>query len=185
MSSIWGTTSIFIPYIDKYTITSNTTYRELLQILGTDLLRNQLHENCWVNALMIKYIGRQQTSFPIDANIHGIPTEEDEVNYGIIKTIYPNWIITDCRFENEANAIKERGGINIRVNRDLPCKVCNLTKTERRGKQCNEITCPNQSNHSSETSLDNYSFDYVIDNNSTIEELIHKVKEILIKEDII
>jgi len=35
------------------------------------------------------------------------------------------------------------------------------------------------------TALDNATFDYIIDNNGTIEELIIKVKEILIKEKII
>jgi len=35
----------------------------------------------------------------------------------------------------------------------------------------------------SETALDNYDkFDYVIDNNGTIEELIIKIKDVLIKE---
>jgi hypothetical protein len=39
--------------------------------------------------------------------------------------------------------------------------------------------------HPSETSLDYYSFDWVIDNNGTIEELIERVKEILLIEKII
>ena len=39
--------------------------------------------------------------------------------------------------------------------------------------------------HPSETALDDYQFDYVIDNNGTIEELIEKVKVILIKEKLI
>ena len=39
--------------------------------------------------------------------------------------------------------------------------------------------------HISETALDNAEFDYVIDNNGTIEELIKQVKKILIKEKII
>ena len=39
--------------------------------------------------------------------------------------------------------------------------------------------------HPSETALDNHSFDYTIDNNGTIEELIEKVREILIKEKVI
>ena len=56
-----------------------------------------------------------------------------------------------------------RGGITIRINR--PGLI--------------------ENNHLSETSLDNAEFDYVIDNNGTIEELIEKVKEILIKENII
>lgn len=36
-----------------------------------------------------------------------------------------------------------------------------------------------------ETALDNAEFDYTIDNNSSIEDLIEKVKSILIKERII
>jgi hypothetical protein len=39
--------------------------------------------------------------------------------------------------------------------------------------------------HESETALDNAKFDYEIINDGTIEELIEKVKEILIKEKII
>ena len=37
----------------------------------------------------------------------------------------------------------------------------------------------------SETVLDNAEFDYVIQNDGTIEELINKVREILIKEKIL
>ena len=39
--------------------------------------------------------------------------------------------------------------------------------------------------HISETALDDAKFDYVIENNGTIEELIEQVKKILIKEKII
>ena len=41
------------------------------------------------------------------------------------------------------------------------------------------------SNHPSETSLDQYEFDYVLNNSGSIEQLIELVKEILIKEEII
>ena len=78
---------------------------------------------------------------------------------------YPMWIITDCRFKNELQAIKDRDGIVIRVNRNN-----SLFKSVI---------------HESETALDNAKFDYIIDNNGTIEELIEKVKEILIKEKIL
>ena len=55
---------------------------------------------------------------------------------------YPIWIITDVRFKNEANEIKKRGGILIRLNR---------------GK----CDC----DHPSETDLDEYPhFDIHIDN---------------------
>ena len=79
------------------------------------------------------------------------------------KCVYPNFIITDTRFENELEAVKKRGGITIRVNRP------GLTK----------------SNHLSETSLDSAEFDYEIDNNGTISDLIGKIRNILIENNLI
>ena len=63
------------------------TVRELLQKLGTEAIRNNLHENAWVNALMVDY----RTT--------------------------DNWIITDCRFPNEYEYVKKYGGKVIRINR--------------------------------------------------------------------
>ena len=77
-----------------------------------------------------------------------------------------NWIITDCRFPNEAQAVKQRGGIVIRVNRGkTPVPEGALKAMVDRS-------------HPSETSLDNYEFDHVIDNNGSIEELVEKVKQL-------
>jgi hypothetical protein len=77
-----------------------------------------------------------------------------------------NWIITDTRFPNEIKAVKDRGGITIDVRRH------DRTHFEKE--------------HESETALDDYHFfDYFIDNDGTIDELVVKVKEILIKEKII
>jgi hypothetical protein len=87
----------------------------------------------------------------------------DEMSDMSYKNYYPNWIITDLRFSNELADIKEREGITIRVNRP----GINLL------------------DHPSETSLDTAEFNYTIDNSSTIEELIKKVKDILVKEKII
>ena len=115
------------------------TPRKMLQLIGTDLFRNQLHPNTWVNATF--------------ANYHD-----------------NNWIITDVRFPNELEAIKKHNGITIRINRGL---------VERTGKM---IQGPE---HISETALDDAKFDYVIENNGTIEELIKQVKKILIEEKII
>ena len=126
------------------------TYRKLLQLLGTEVGRC-IHENFWINALFSRYT---KTALNWDAD--GNTTVE----------VYPNWIITDCRFENEVKAINTRGGITIRLQRNSQNVV---------------------SDHTSETALDNYSnFDYVIDNsNTTINELISIVREILIIEHII
>lgn len=127
------------------------TYRELLQKLGTDALRNGLHENVWVNSLFADYQANTVTVGTSEFDI----TEKDEL---------PNWIITDCRFPNELNAIKERNGITIKVVRD------------------NAVV----SDHPSETALDTYTnWNYVIDNNGSIEDLKAKVSEILDKENLV
>ena len=56
------------------------TPRIILQKLGTDLIRNQLHEDAWVNATMSKYTSKS------------------------------SWVVTDVRFPNEVEAIKSKGG---------------------------------------------------------------------------
>lgn len=149
------------------------TPRLLLQLLGTECGRNIIHPNIWINSLFSSY----------KEHINGdyIP----EINEGL-----PNWIITDCRFPNELESVKEKGGISIRVNRDKEkdCNFCGKTIREQK-KGCNEISCYRQflkkEEHLSETALDNAEFDYTIDNNGTIEELVEKVKIILQKEKII
>lgn len=110
------------------------TVRELLQKLGTEAMRNGLHPNTWVNALMSEFI-------PYSAR--GSQYEE----------VASKWIITDTRFPNEAQAIKKRGGVVVRINRGI-----------------------DNGSHPSETALDDYPFDYIIDNNGSIEDLISSVR---------
>lgn len=114
------------------------TVRDFLQKLGTDALRTGLHDDVWVNALMSDYK-------PIEYG-------DDEQPH------LPNWIITDCRFPNEAKVIKDKGGIIIRIDRP-GIKPAN--------------------NHLSETSLDNWAFDYKIANVSDILSLMFTVKNII------
>ncbi len=117
------------------------TVRDFLQKLGTDGLRDGLHENTWVNALFADYIPShsQWTEGPLDI-----------YKYGLL----PNWIITDCRFPNEAEAVKKYGGVIVRINRPGNTAV---------------------NAHPSETSLDDWTFDYTISNDGTVEELLAKV----------
>jgi hypothetical protein len=78
------------------------TYREFLQKLGTEAMREGLHTNVWVNALMADY--------------KWYVKEWDELGNETVGE-YPNWIITDMRFPNELEAVEERKGITIRVVR--------------------------------------------------------------------
>lgn len=103
------------------------TIGEFQQKLGTDAARDGLHPRTWELSLFADY------------------KPED------------NWIITDVRFPNEADAIKNKNGILIRLNGD-PAKV-------RANSKRNLF-------HPSETSLDKYEhFDYVFHNEGPIGEL--------------
>jgi hypothetical protein len=114
-------------YDDGESVMVCMSVRQLLQKLGTDALRDNLHENVWVNALMADF------------------------------TKDSNWIVTDCRFPNEAKIIEEKGGILLRVERS----TCNL------------------GTHPSETALDNFPFEHVIFNNGSMDDLRNEVKKFL------
>lgn len=147
------------------------TPRLLLQLLGTQCGRDILHPNIWVNALFSNY-KEQFISGGIN-NFH-----DPRPSYKSLG--FPNWIITDTRFPNEFEAVKSRGGICIKIERDRPCHVCGTTKHERKGRSCEKIGCPsNQPLHESETALDKQTFDYEIHNNGSIKELVEIAKKFL------
>jgi hypothetical protein len=99
--------------------------REMLQRLGAEVGRAMLGEDVWVNLTF--------SNLPDGAKI----------------------VVTDCRFPNEAEAIKKMGGKMWRVERDgyEPANA-----------------------HISETALDDWDFDEVFFNNGSIEELHSQVK---------
>ena len=132
------------------------TYREFLQKLGTEAMRDGLHTNVWVNALFADYKAKWVPT--------GDSVAEEDVS---LEKEYPNWIITDMRFPNELEAVEEREGITIRVTRPV-----------KKSKNTPRL-------HPSETALDKAEFDYEIINDGSIEDLIKKVREILVKEKLI
>lgn len=157
---------------DKYKVTTDLamgfknairlmSVREFLQKLGTESVREGLHQNAWVNALFADY--KPNSTWDKFVNEKG---EEVYKFPEPIHTDYPNWIITDTRFPNEAEAIKARGGIVARI--------------ERRASIDDEmIWGTNPPRHASETGLDDWKFDYVINNNGSLEELQEAVKTFL------
>lgn len=144
----------------SYNIYYNLTPRILLQEIGTDLFRNQLHPEIWINSTFSNYKKQSYTNT-------GQPDFDWNNQQNEPKPFYPNWIITDLRFKNELKAVKDRQGITIRVNRLL--------------SEGNRVYVEN---HPSETDLDDETFDIVLDNNGTIEELIEQVDTKLFKNDV-
>lgn len=78
--------------------------REMLQKIGTDCMRNNLHSETWINALFADYRPN-------------IKTERPQLND--IRWDYPKWIVVDTRFPNEAKAIQERRGIVLKLLRNI------------------------------------------------------------------
>lgn len=138
------------------------TPRKLLQLIGTDCGRNIIHPNIWVNATMSEY--------------KDIVEEKRGDNLAWVNT--PNWLITDVRFPNEVKAIKDRGGMVIRVSRPYSTVV-----GQGNGLQA---TFSQDQFHESEIALDNYKeFDCLISNEGSISSLIEMVETFLKHQKII
>lgn len=111
------------------------TVGQFQQKLGTEAMREGLHKDGWIISLMSEY------------------------------QFYSKWIITDVRFPNEAEAVKCRGGVLIRIEGD---------PTGERKKSTRDL------NHPSEISLDQYpNFDYKIYNITPLSYLDQQAKSII------
>lgn len=188
------------------------TVRDLLIYMANDVFRNTIGQDIWINTLFNQYKGVPATI--IDQNLPIIlsgdsfcgVTEDIEVKHGRIGLLYPNWIITDVRYQNEADYIKNKGGILIRINRWVDEliqreKVSEMSKkvgiygiypdgSEALIEDSNLdnldkfeyfVTEKIHRDNISETNLDNYNkFDFVVDNNGfNINYLIEKIAHIL------
>ena len=168
------------------------TPRMLLQKIGTDLFRNQLHPNWAINALFSDY-----------------------KHISNLSQTYPNILITDVRFQNEADAVKERGGKLIKVirykvgdkvwfndeaglyedkNQSGEYEIIGIHSNEEylisngtteMGAWNYEIKHINADTHASEVEQDSIPVCYTIHNSTTLEDLIESVKYIMIEEGVI
>ena len=119
----------------------NVSPREIFQFVGTQLFRDQIgtilphvNNDIWVHVLKKQII------------------EELKLN--------PNQkiVITDIRFENELNMVKEINGTIVKVER---CGVNNID------------------NHQSEIYVDSLNVNHIIYNNSTLHDLYKKIDEFI------
>lgn len=161
-----GIYTIMIPYLDngfekgkeplEYLV--KLTPRLLLQLLGTECGRKILHPNIWVNTLMSHY-----QIIPIILSkmrrkgFSSIPSEAIDM--------YPKWLITDLRFPNELKAINDRDGVTIRVIRP---ERMNYFGSQNKPKE-----------HESETALDDYEFDFTINNDGSLHSLVEEVRQLM------
>jgi len=129
------------------------TPRFMLQQLGTQVGRN-IHEMTWVRKALDTIEKAARGEPVILPNLETRKFEETEFAEGWAD----RWCIPDCRFPGEADAVKARGGIVIKVVR--PSLVSNDT-------------------HASETEVDNVKEDYLVMNDGSIADLHAGIQAII------
>ena len=132
--------------VDEYwsnELEQEVTPRIMLQLFGTDCVRNNLHNNIWVSI----------------------------VKKTLIDNLDVNWIIPDVRFPNEVDVIQQQlnGSVWWITRGELPdwyrtAAIDNETGT-------NEMLTKYLEVHESEYRWINTQFDNIIENDSSIEEL--------------
>ena len=132
------------------------TPRWVLQNWGTEVCRNGFHDDIWIASLENK-----------------LRNSTDDV------------VISDCRFPNEIRAIKQAGGIVVRVVRGAEPEWYDAAVSLNRGPDGNSTWALSGRRlaqlgvHASETSWVGTQFDVVLDNNGTLDDLYQQVKRLV------
>ena len=113
------------------------TFRPMLQWWGTEFRRQLFGSDYWIAKLGEKLSGLQQAN---GSNGHG-------------KLV----VVTDVRFENEADFIRSRGGLLIRIERPMPA----------------------DDNHASERQSESITVDMTVSNAGTPDDLLDRAEDIL------
>jgi len=80
--------------------------RYFMQKVGTEMFREQLRDDVWINLLCRRVIDLRK---PFEVQV-GFPKSE----IGTYRVVF----VTDVRFPNEAQAIRDLGGIIVKIKRD-------------------------------------------------------------------
>ena len=131
------------------------TPRWVLQYWGTEVCRRAFHDDIWIASLENK-----------------LRNSKDHV------------VISDCRFPNEIQSIKDAGGMIVWVKRgELPAWY-DLAISANQGNNYALQELKMMKIHASETSWVGTDFDHVIDNDGTINDLFQTVENLIIGDKI-
>ena len=132
------------------------TPRWVLQNWGTEVCRNGFHDDIWIASLENK-----------------LRNSRDDV------------VISDCRFPNEIAAIKQSGGLVVRVVRGPEPEWYNAAVSRNRGPDGNSTWSLSGRKleqlgvHTSETAWVGTEFDAVLDNNGTLDDLYQQIMHLV------
>ncbi len=128
----------------------NLTPRWVLQYWGTEVCRRGFHDDVWIASLEAR-----------------------------LRNSKDNIVISDCRFPNEIHAIKAAGGKVIWVQRgELPWWH-DIAVRANQGHLVAQETLVSHNIHASETAWVGTTFDHVIDNNGTVDDLYTRLSAII------
>lgn len=132
------------------------TPRLMLQLWGTEVCRRGFHDDIWIASLENK-----------------IRNSTDDI------------VISDCRFPNEIKAIRNQGGVVIRVVRGPEPEWFDDAVSMNKGPVRNTSWALSKDRisklgiHASETAWVGTKFDAVLDNNGTMDDLYKQVTDLL------
>jgi len=126
------------------------TPRLVLQLWGTEVCRRSFHDDIWIASLESR-----------------LRNSQDSI------------VISDCRFPNEIKAIKQAGGQVVWVQRgELPSWHIMAGKANN-GDAFAAEKLKSLGIHASETAWVGTNFDYIVDNNGTVDELYKRIAAIV------
>jgi len=129
------------------------TPRWVLQYWGTEVCRKSFHDDIWIASLENK-----------------------------LRTSKDNIVISDCRFPNEIQSIRDAGGIIVWVQRGELPNWYDLAVEANQGKNVAINELKMRKIHASETAWVGTEFDVVLDNNGSIDDLYNHAKSIISDE---
>jgi len=133
----------------------NFSPRLALQVIGTDALRNNFHEDIWFLTLQNR----------------------------IRKNPNQHVVISDVRFPNEIKFIKEQGGVLVKINRGPAPVWYETAMLANRGNSLAKeaMTRTYSSAHFSEWAWVGSEVNFELNNDGTLEDLTSQVKEMITK----
>jgi hypothetical protein len=129
----------------------NLTPRWILQYWGTEVCRRGFHDDIWIASLENK-----------------LRNTRDDV------------VISDCRFPNEISSIRKAGGKILWIQRGILPHWYDVAIQANRGVESAKRFLEKEGIHASETAWAGTSFDAIIDNNGTIDQLYTQVKSLVL-----
>jgi hypothetical protein len=133
----------------------NLTPRLVLQLWGTEVCRRGFHDDIWIASVENK-----------------------------LRRSKDNIVISDCRFPNEIASIKQAGGSIIRVDRGIQPHWYDVAVQANKGVESAVKWLKEEKIHTSETAWVGTKFDYILDNNSTLDSLFNQVENVVQPETV-